>query len=51
MYEDEYVKVPFEDINLYIPKKSNEVLNLLYKNPMEMPNEVDRVPSHLKVEV
>ena len=50
-YEDEYVKVPFEDIKLYVPKKSNEVLNLLYKNPYEIPNEVDRVPSHIKVEV
>ena len=50
-WEDEYIKVPFEDIEVYISKHYDEELNALDYNYKELPKEEERVPSHFEVDI
>lgn len=46
-YENEYIKVDFEDFKVSVPKKYHEILTFIYGDYMKLPPESERKATHL----
>ena len=50
-YEEEYIKVPFEDFELPVPKHYDEVLKILYGDYTKIPDDKEKIAGHKELDI